>query len=155
VTEPRKHSHSPWAHGANQLFFLGILFLGGSLLFYGGCKKRAPRAAVGMGTRRHNDSAFLVDTLAKGLNHLPREIVLDLQPPVPVLDDAKSADGQPVLAACDVIPAVPAGPYNYLYVPKGNGNFHKRGIRSGDIVRYFVDVDRESIEHGIQQDCCR
>ena len=138
---------------ANTLLLVGILFFGGSLLFNGGCKKRSPRpkSAHGVRARSRNDAAFLVDTLAEGLNHLPREIVLDLQPPVPILDDAKSADGQPVLAACSVTPAVPDGPNNYLYVPNGNANFRKLGVRPGDIVRYFVLVDQDSIEHGIEQ----
>ncbi|NOZ38650.1 MAG: hypothetical protein GXP24_00305 [Planctomycetes bacterium] len=136
----------------NALLLVGVLFLGGGLLLSGGCKKPArSRSASRARARSHTDSAFLVDTLAKGLNHLPREIVLDLQPPVPILDDAKSADGQPVLAACDETPKVLGGPYNYLFVPKGNANFRKRGVRPGDIVRYFVDVDEESIQHGIQQ----
>jgi len=144
---------TPRTHWTNTLLVVGVLFLGGSLLLGYGCKKRSPRPRASAGARasRQSDSDFLVGTLAEGLNHLPREIVLDLQPPVPVLDDSQSADGQPVLAACDVTPAVPDGPYNYLYVPQGNGNFQKRGVRPGDIVRYFVDVDRDSIEHGIQQ----
>ena len=137
----------------STLIVVGLLFLGGSLLLGGGCKKRSPRAGSATGTRSRSrsDSAFLLDTLAKGLNHLPLEIVLDLQPPVPIVDDAKSADGQPVLAALDVTPAVPDGPFNYLYVPRGNGNFRKLGVRPGDVVRYFIDFDQESSEHGIQQ----
>jgi len=138
---------------ASSLLVAGLLFLGGSLLLVTGCQDRSsrPTKASGAQQRKNNDSAFLVDTLAKGLNNLPSEIVLDLQPPEPILDDAKSADGQPVLAACDVTPAVPDGPYNYLYVPKRNANFAKLGIRRGDIVYYFVDVDEDSMEHGIAQ----
>jgi len=131
----------------------GILLLVGSMLLSAGCKDRSarPNAATGTRPRKNNDSSFLVDTLSKGLNNLPREVVLDLQPPVPILDDAKSADGQPVLATCGVTPAVPDGPHNYLYVPKGNANFRKLGVRPGDIVRFFIDVDQDSVEHGIKQ----
>ncbi len=136
----------------NTLLLVGVMLFCGGLLLGGGCKKPSrPRASSGARARSQNDSAFLVDTLAKGLNHLPREIVLDLQPPIKILDDANSADGQPVLAACDVTPGVTGGQYNYLYVPKGNANFEKRGVRPGDIVRYFVGVDEESMQFGIQQ----
>ena len=139
-------------HWANSLLVVGVLFLSGSVLLSSGCNKRTrPTKATGARTRKSSNSDFLIDTLAKGLNNLPHEVVLDLQPPFPVLDDAKSADGQPVLAACDVTPAVPGGPYNYLYVPRGNGNFRKLGIRAGDIVRYFTNVDIDSVVHGIEQ----
>ena len=138
-------------HWTNTLLVVSISLLGGSLLLGAGCKKRSRPYTTGARTSSRNDSTFLVDTLAKGLNHLPSEIVLDLQPPVPILDDSRSADGQPVLAALDVTPAVPDGPNNYLYVPRGNGNFRKLGVLPGDIVRYFIDFDQESSEHGIQQ----
>jgi len=141
-----KH-RSPWTR---SLLVGGILFFVGSMLLSGGCKDTATRP-TGARPRKNNDSSFLVDTLSKGLNNLPREVVLDIQPPVPILDDSKSADGQPVLATLNVTPAVPDGPYNYLYVPKGNGNFRKLGIRPGDIVRYFVLVDEDSVEHGMEQ----
>ena len=139
-------------HWTNTLLVVSVLLLGGSLLLGAGCKKRSrSRGATGARTSGRSDSTFLVDTLAKGLNYLPSEIVLDLQPPVPILDDSKSADKQPVLAALGVTPAVPDGPNNYLYVPRGNGNFRKLGVRPGDIVRYYIDFDQESSEHGIQQ----
>ncbi len=130
-----------------------VLTLGIGVLLSSGCRKRAPRdrSSAGVRSSRSNDSAFLVQTLARGLNSLPDETVLELQPPVPILDDAKSADGQPVLATCGVTPAVPDGPHNYLSVPGGNGNFRKVGVRRGDIVRYFIAVDEDSVEHGIEQ----
>ena len=137
----------------NSLVILSIVCLSGFLSFEIGCKRRStrPSSTAGTSSRSSGDSTFLVNALARGLNNLPREVVLDLQPPVPILDDAKSADGQPVLATCDVTPAVPDGPYNFLHIPKGNANFRKLGVRRGDIVRYFVLVDEESVEHGIQQ----
>ena len=128
-----------------------LLLIGGSIALSAGCERRSSRPRPQASQRRSNDSAFLVDTIGRGLNRLPREVVLDLQPPTPILDDSKSADGQPVRATCSVTPAVPDGPFNYLSVPKGNANFRKLGVRSGDIVRYFVNRDQDSVEHGIEQ----
>jgi len=146
VTKPRIH----WA---KTLLVVGIFFMGGCWLLASGCKKRSPRprSATKVHARARSDDTFLLDTLAAGLNALPREVILDLQPPFPVLDDAKSADGQPVLATCGVTPAVPEGPFNYFNVPGNNGNFRKLGVRPGDILRYFINTDRDSIEHGIEQ----
>ncbi len=98
-----------------------------------------------------DSSAVLLSTIAMALNDLPGESVLELAPPKPILDDAKSADGKEVLAICNVTPEVPDGPYNYLKVPNGNANFRRLGVRAGDIVRYFVATDQESSQLGIQQ----
>ncbi|QEG33021.1 tetratricopeptide repeat protein [Bythopirellula goksoeyrii] len=92
--------------------------------------------------------SVLLETVAKTLNALPDETVLDLVPPVPILDDSTSADGKEVLATLDVNPQDPEGGYNYLSVPAGNGNFRGLHVQAGDIVRYFIDYDEESFEHG-------
>jgi tetratricopeptide (TPR) repeat protein len=97
---------------------------------------------------RQDSSAVLIDTVAKTLNDLPSEVVLDLLPPEPILDDSKSSDQQPVLATLDVNPLDPEGGYSYLSVPAGNGNFRGVRVQTGDIVRYFVKYDEESAEHG-------
>jgi hypothetical protein len=91
---------------------------------------------------------MLIQTVAKTLNNLPTEVVLDLVPPEPILDDSKSADQQPVLATLDLNPQDPEGGYNFLSVPAGNANFRSIDVRRGDVVRYFVKYDEESVEHG-------
>ena len=143
----------PTTNRAKYLLALVFVCFGASVLLGSGCRKRTTQKSRTSAARQSSakDSEFLVATLASGLNNLPNEVVLDLTPPRPILDDSKSANGQPVLAACDVTPAVPDGPFNYLSVPGGNGNFQKVGVKPGDIVRYFVLVDQESIEHGFQQ----
>lgn len=127
--------------------------LGIVTLVSGGCSDRPSRSRItaGASQRTKNDTAFLVEAVADGLNDLPSEIVLDLTPPKPILDDAKSADGQPVLALCDVTPAVPDGPYNYISIPKGNANFRKIGVKPGDVVRLFAKYDQELLERGYEQ----
>lgn len=97
---------------------------------------------------RQDNMSVLLETVAKTLNSLPDETVLDLVPPVPILDDSTSADGKEVLATLDVNPQDPEGGYNYLSVPAGNANFRGLQVTAGDIVRYFIDYDEESFEHG-------
>lgn len=107
-----------------------------------------PTARRSSGSARQDNTAVLIQTVVKTLNHLPGEVVLDLVPPEPILDDSKSANQQPVLATLDVNPQDPEGGYNFLSVPAGNANFRGIGVRQGDVVRYFVKYDAESFEHG-------
>ncbi len=131
------------------------LLIVASLFFATRGKKRslAPRLRPSspISKSRSASSAVLLSTITMALNNLPNESVLELAPPKPILDDAKSADGQEVLATCNVTPEVPDGPYNYLKVPKGNADFRRLGVKAGDIVRYFVATDEESSQIGIQQ----
>ena len=48
-------------------------------------------------------------------------------------------------------PANLDGQYNYLLANGGNANFYSAGVEPGDIVRYYVNVDEESAERGIDQ----
>lgn len=134
------------------LGILGLLVCVAALLA-SGCSDRSqrPRSAAGVAQRKSSDADFLVETVADSLNNLPREIVLDLTPPKPILDDAKSADGQPVMATCTQTPGVEGGAYNFIAVPKGNANFREVGVRPGDVVRFFAKFDAEGVEHGYGQ----
>ncbi len=106
------------------------------------------RQDVRQAQSRKDNMSVLLETVAKTLNSLPDETVLDLVPPVPILDDSTSADGKEVLATLDINPQDPEGGYNYLSVPAGNGNFRSLRVTAGDIVRYFIDYNEESFEHG-------
>ena len=138
------------------LAILGLVFLGATLLLSDSCG-RGGSSSHRSGSRRRSaesgrkESPALVKAVTLELNNLPSAVVLELQPPFPVLDDSKSADGNEVLATCDVTPGVPGSPYNYLSVPKGNANFDALGVRPGDQVRYFVHYTEEDPEYGIQQ----
>ena len=145
-----KKQQSSWAR---LTLIVGGLCLGSLLLSELGCNNSTSRSRHTTGERqsRSSDSTFLADTLSQGFNNLAREVVLELTPPQPILDDSKSADRQPVLATVGRTPGVQDGPFNYLSVPKKNGNFRSLGVRRGDKVRYFVLVDQDSVEHGIEQ----
>ncbi len=135
-----------------------VFCLVSSTLLTSGCKentsrqKKSATAARRAAESRRESSVLLMRTISSSLNGLPNEIVLELAPPRPILDDSKSLDGKEVLATCQVNPAVPDGPFNYLEVPKGNVDFRKLGVRAGDIVRYFVAADEESVEFGIRKE---
>ncbi|MCG8450498.1 MAG: tetratricopeptide repeat protein [Pirellulales bacterium] len=139
-----------------RIVIVGLVLVGGLLLVTKSCDQSGPSRVRLGGSRRsaesgRSDSTALINAIARGLNNLPEEVALELQPPFPVLDDAKSVDRKEVLATCDVTPDVPDGPYNYLHVPKGNAGFRSLKVRSGDLVRYFVVYTQEDQEHGVQQ----
>ncbi len=130
---------------------IGLAVVVGGLLASMSCEDESrpvSRRAGRSSESWQSSSAVLIETVAKTLNNLASEIVLDLLPPEPILDDSKSADQQPVLATLDLNPADPEGGYNYLSVPAGNGNFRGVRVQTGDIVRYYVKYDEESAEHG-------
>ncbi len=131
----------------SRFTLVGFLCLSAAALPIGGCGGDAK--PVRRSVSRRDNSAAIISSVANSLNHLPDEVVENLLPPVPILDDSKSADGQEVLAKCGKTPQVPDGPNNYLWVPKGNANFRTLRVRPGDIVRYFVAIaNEEDAEHG-------
>ncbi len=132
--------------------FVGLAVVVGALVATISCndapQPTARRAGGRSSAARQDSSAVLIETVAQTLNNLPAEVVLDLVPAVPILDDSKSANQQPVLALLGVNPQDPEGGFNYLSIPAGNGNFRGVNVQPGDIVRYFVKYDLESEEHG-------
>ncbi|TWU24698.1 hypothetical protein Pla144_35840 [Bythopirellula polymerisocia] len=137
----------------SYIVVLGAIVTSIGLFASVGCKDSdshsTGRRSVGRQAQARQDNlSVLLDTVAKTLNALPNETVLDLVPPVPILDDSTSADGNEVLAILGVNPQDPEGGNNFLSVPAGNGNFRGLRVKAGDIVRYFIDYDEESYEHG-------
>ncbi len=138
------------------IVILGLAFVGAIILFMDSCRRVGSSRARSAASHRsvdsgRKDSHALVKAVTTELNNLPTAVVLELKPPFPILDDSKSADGQPVLAICSVTPGVTGSPYNYLSVPKGNAQFDTLGVRAGDQVRYFVNYTQEDPEYGVQQ----
>ena len=94
--------------------------------------------------------AFL-SSVAETLNNLGGNVDLELQPAQPILTASSSKDGKEILATVTDNPANPDGKYDYLLANSGNANFYAAGVEPGDIVRYYVNVDEESAERGIDQ----
>ncbi len=117
-------------------------------------KKRSQRRGrssqgIRVSSSNRDPSALILNSIAATLNDLPREVDLELKPPQVVLDASKSRDQKEVQAICSVNPDVPEGPYNFIQVTSGNANFRRLGVGFGDIVRYYINYDQESREHGI------
>ena len=114
-----------------------------------GVATRGPSSKLS--SMRGDATELLMEGIAFTLNHLAEEIDEQLQPPEVILDASRSSDHKEVLAICTVNPRVPDGPVNRIQVPSGNAGFRRLGIRPGDIARYYINVDEDSREHGIEQ----
>ena len=91
--------------------------------------------------RRFDRGEALLKAAADQLNDLPSGVDTELRPPMVVLDSTKSSDGQDVFAILSANPALPEGPINIVTVPQNNARFRNNGIRPGDIVKYYSQVD--------------
>jgi tetratricopeptide (TPR) repeat protein len=112
--------------------------------------RSAPSKGRTLGAGSVDGGAFL-RSVADTLNDLGGNVDLELQPAQPILTASSSVDGKEVLATVSENPAAPDGQYNYLLANSGNANFYSNGVEAGDIVRYYVNVDEESAERGIDQ----
>lgn len=102
--------------------------------------------------RRSDRGESLLGSAVAQLQDLPTYIETNLRAPSVVLDSTKSSDGQDVLATCTVNPDVTEGPFNYVFVPEGNSRFRSLGVKPGDILKYYVLLDEESLVAGIAQE---
>jgi transglutaminase-like putative cysteine protease len=98
-----------------------------------------------------NDGGVYLRSVAATLNDLAGNVDLELQPAQPILTASSSADGKEVLAVCIENPNNPDGTYSYLLAQSGNANFLSLDVQPGDIVRYYVNLDEETAERGIEQ----
>jgi hypothetical protein len=130
------------------------------LVMLPGCREKAPAAAATQQKQQEqlrsvNHGEALLKAVGAQLADLPSAVDTQLRPPVVILDSTKSSNGQDVLAVCMANPKLPNGPINVLRVPRENGRFKALGVRSGDIVRYFVlqdqTVDEQSRKEGLSR----
>ncbi|RIK79716.1 MAG: hypothetical protein DCC67_10125 [Planctomycetota bacterium] len=98
-----------------------------------------------------SDRGVYIRSVAATLNDLAGNVDLELQPAQPILTASTSADGKEVRAICIENPNNPDGVVNYLRATDGNANFYSQGVEPGDVVRYYVNLDEESAERGIEQ----
>ena len=116
-----------------------------------GCERRyRPRGASGAAQNsiRKDPSEVFLQSTSETLNSLADSVELTLRPEEKVLDSSTSADQQEVLAVCIPNPSVADSPVNYMRVTSDNVDLLKLGVRPGDIVRYYVNVNEESAEQG-------
>ena len=97
--------------------------------------------------RRTDRGKALLETAITQLRDLPRDVDTDLRPPQVILDSRTSTDRQDVMAKLGRHPNQEEGPpvFNFLYVPKANSRFRGLGVQTGDIVKYYIDVDDSAL----------
>ncbi|MEX2172623.1 MAG: transglutaminase domain-containing protein [Pirellulales bacterium] len=118
--------------------FLCCLLPAACCLLLLGCKDDPPSRRGSSPRSQSGQQGALLGAVATQLGDLPNANVLELRPPVVVLDSSKSSDGQDVMALVSTHPEAPAPPiYNYLHVPGNNARFRNLGVRSGDMVKLF------------------
>lgn len=114
-----------------------------------GTSQQTPRGRSLVNTGGDRD--VYIRSVSATLNDLAANIDLELHPAQPILTASTSADGNEVLAICMENPNNPDGRFNYLRATTGNANFHTQEVEPGDIIRYYVNLDEESAERGIEQ----
>lgn len=119
-------------------------------VFISGCngKKSSNRGTRAGQSQRSGQQLF--GAISTQLNDLPNANMLELTPPVVILDSTKSGDGQDVMAVISSSTSPPDPPrFNKLTVAGNNARFRSLGVRSGDIVKVFqtkLAEDREDEE---------
>ena len=100
--------------------------------------------------RRADRGEALLSAAATQLADLPSAVDTALRPPAVILDSSRSANGADVFAVCTASPSDPEGPLTYVRVPAGNSRFRGLGVRSGDILKYFI-LEDETIDEERRQ----
>ena len=120
-------------------FQVAILILASVALL--GCDRAStsPGQSQQEAMRRAGRGDSLLKAVAAQLGDLPANVETDLRQPTIVLDATPS--GEDILAIGTQTPNVPDGTVNYIVVPEGNGRFRSLGVRSGDILKYYIISD--------------
>jgi hypothetical protein len=139
IRNPQSETRNPIL---NQFVTVSILLF--SVL--AGCDR--PTATTGGQSQREDARrAARGDSLLKAaaaqLGDLPAHVETDLRLPTIVLD--ATPEGEEILALCTVNPNVPDGTINFVTVPAQNGRFRSLGVRSGDILKYYI-IEDETVD---------
>ncbi|HEY3395394.1 MAG TPA: hypothetical protein VGK58_22020 [Lacipirellulaceae bacterium] len=115
-----------------------LIFASAALL---GCDR--PSTSPGQSQQeamRRGRGDSLLKAVAAQLRDLPANVETDLRQPTIVLDATPS--GEDILAIGTQTPNMPDGTANHIVVPEGNGRFRSQGVRSGDILKYYLISDQ-------------
>jgi hypothetical protein len=133
----------------HRVVVLGLLAV--SAAAFTGCDRQAPRHNRAIDTTSTAHGGAYLRSVSDTLNDLAGNVDLELQPAQPILTASSSADGKEVRATCTENPNSPDGVNNYLVAADGNANFRSIDVQPGDVVRYYVNLDPESAERGMEQ----
>ncbi|MCA9257900.1 MAG: tetratricopeptide repeat protein [Planctomycetales bacterium] len=114
--------------------------------------KQASRTRGATSSSFRSGDAVLLENAAIAWQQLADGVVLDLAPPQPVLTASNSTNGQEIRATCTVNPRTPDSPvFNYLLASDGNADFQSAGVKAGDLVRYYVNVEQNELDDSLAQ----
>ncbi len=137
---------------------LALAFVGMAIAVLTGCRD-APttpgRQSQQSLLRRADRGEALLTAAAAQLADLPSAVDTEIRPPVVILDSTKSADRQDVLAVCLRSPNAPDSPINIVSVQANNSQFRTLGVKSGDILKFYLlrdeTVDEERRQAGFSR----
>ncbi len=95
--------------------------------------------------QRADRGEALIDAATAQLADLPSAVDTELRAPTVILDSTKSVNRQDVLAIAAANPNVPGNPINIVGVTTQNARFKGLGVRSGDILKYYI-VEDETVD---------
>jgi hypothetical protein len=91
--------------------------------------------------QRADRGEALIDAVADQLADLASGVDTELRTPTKILDSTKTSNGADMMAVAIADPQNPAGTINVIGVAFGNAQFKDRGVRSGDILKYYILED--------------
>jgi hypothetical protein len=96
--------------------------------------------------QRDDRGEALIIAAAQQLGDLPSAVDTELRPPTVILDANKSGTGADVVAIAVANPNIPGNPVNLIGVPPDRpGRFKSLGVRSGDILKYYI-IEDETVD---------
>jgi hypothetical protein len=95
--------------------------------------------------RRADRGEALIDAAVSQLADLPAAVDVELRPPTVILDSTKSMNGKDVMAIGAANPNTPGSPINIIGVPEQNSRFRSLGVKSGDILKFYI-VEDETVD---------
>ncbi len=126
-------------HEHRRVAVLAVALLFATLFGCGGPEPIRRQSSGAVGASRARNVIF--DTFATMLNDLPREVNLQLRPPIKILDATTSRDHRDVVAVLREHPKKPTGHNNFLFITSGNSRFEAL-VKPGDVVRYFIQQEQ-------------
>lgn len=88
-------------------------------------------------------SQSLLQTAAAQLSELPEQSIVELRPPSVILDSSRSINGENIEAQLVARPSQSGQPLFVLNVPAGNANLDAVGVKPGDLVKWYANLQSE------------
>jgi len=125
--------------------------LAAMLLVVSSCKKSRTQPPV-RSNKKAKEAAgtILFENAINTLTTIDQRLDVSLDEPTPMVNSMHTSDQQEVKAILIDDPEQPGEQYVLLVVPSRNALFEKNGVRPGDILRYYLQVDQFGKEQYIE-----